>query len=184
MRASELSDSGFWTLRGPGLPYMVQKEACRFSASPKSHIHLVNECARGRAEAQKCLSSGRSGIRDPGPMQGVLGDCADEKGDRTLCEVKMRYTCSNIQDPKAAPVPRELSERPNFQGPSIRRQPAYLLSRSKPTRSARPESSLQVPRQSEEIEGESASPRSEGVQGGKRGVVRGPRSAVPLHNES
>ena len=129
-------------------------------------------------------SSGRSGIRDPGPMQGVLGDCADEKGDRTLCEVKMRYTCSNIQDPKAAPVPRELSERPNFQGPSIRRQPAYLLSRSKPARSARPESSLQVPRQSQEIEGESASPRSEGVQGGKRGVVRGPRSAVPLHNES
>ena len=125
-------------------------------------------------------------IRNPRsrPMQGVLGDCADEKGDRTLCEVKMRCTCSNIQDPKAAPVPRELSERPNFQGPSIRRQPAYLLSRSKPTRSARPESSLQVPRQSEEIEGESASPRSEGVQGGKREVVRGPRSAVPLHNES
>ena len=93
-------------------------------------------------------------IRNPRsrPMQGVLGGCADEKGDRTLCEVKMRYTCSNIQDPKAAPVPRELSERPNFQGPSIRRQPAYLLSRSKPTRSARPESSLQVPRQSEEIE--------------------------------
>ena len=125
-------------------------------------------------------------IRNPRsrPMQGVLGGCADEKGDRTLCEVKMRYTCSNIQDPKAAPVPRELSERPNFQGPSIRRQPAYLLSRSKPARSARPESSLQVPRQSQEIEGESASPRSEGVQGGNREVVRGPRSAVPLHNES
>ena len=60
-------------------------------------------------------------------MQGVLGGCADEKGDRTLCEVKMRCTCSNIQDPKAAPVPRELSERPNFQGPSIRRQPGYSL---------------------------------------------------------
>ena len=33
------------------------------------HIHLVNECARGRAEARKFLSSGRSGIRDPGPCR-------------------------------------------------------------------------------------------------------------------
>ena len=39
-------------------------------------------------------------IRNPRsrPMQGVLVGCADEKGDRTLCEVKMRYTCSNIQE--------------------------------------------------------------------------------------
>ena len=125
-------------------------------------------------------------IRNPRsrPTQGMLGGCADEKGDRTLCEVKMRYTCSNIQDPKAAPVPRELSERPNFQGPSIRRQPAYLLSRSKPTRSARPESSLQVPRQSQEIEGESASPRSDRAQGPQEGWSRVQASAIRLHNES